>query len=82
LAGPQQVIDLRPVYDRKEQRIRAHVILCWLALPLTRTVEATCGGTWPRCAASSFARATNSGIRGRTSSRPRSADDQERVCRE
>src|SRR5262249_36365196 len=25
----KQVIDLRPVYHRKEQRIRAHVILCW-----------------------------------------------------
>jgi Transposase DDE domain len=43
----KQVIDLRPVYHRKEQRIRAHVILCWLALLLTRTIEATCGGTWP-----------------------------------
>src|SRR6516225_8010857 len=31
----KQVIDLRPVYHRKEERIRAHVILCWLALLLT-----------------------------------------------
>jgi transposase len=29
-----QVIDLRPVYHRLEERIRAHVILCWLALLL------------------------------------------------
>ena len=29
----KQVIDLRPVYHRKEERIRAHVLLCWLALP-------------------------------------------------
>jgi hypothetical protein len=43
----KQVIDLRPVYHRKEERIRAHVLLCWLALLLTRTIEATCGGTWP-----------------------------------
>jgi Transposase DDE domain len=43
----KQVIDLRPVYHRKEERIRAHVILCWLALLLTRTIETTCGGTWP-----------------------------------
>jgi len=32
----KQVIDLRPVYHRKEERIRAHVILCWLALPRRR----------------------------------------------
>ena len=43
----KQVIDLRPIYHRKEQRIRAHVLLCWLALLLTRTIETTCGDTWP-----------------------------------
>jgi len=43
----KQVIDLRPVYHRKEERIRAHVILCWLALLLTRTIETTCGDSWP-----------------------------------
>jgi Transposase DDE domain len=43
----KQVIDLRPVYHRKEQRIRAHVILCWLALLLARIAENACGGTWP-----------------------------------
>jgi hypothetical protein len=43
----KQVIDLRPVYHRKEERIRAHVILCWLALLLARIAENTCGRTWP-----------------------------------
>jgi hypothetical protein len=43
----KQVIDLRPVYHRKEERIRAHVLLCWLALLLTRTVETSCGEGWP-----------------------------------
>jgi hypothetical protein len=43
----KQVIDLRPVYHRKEERIRAHVILCWLALLLARVAENACGGTWP-----------------------------------
>src|SRR6266498_4546529 len=47
MACVPQVIDLRPVYHRKEERIRAHVILCWLALLLTRTIETTCGDTWP-----------------------------------
>ena len=35
----KQVIDLRPVYHRREDRIRAHVILCWLALLLIRVTE-------------------------------------------
>jgi hypothetical protein len=43
----KQVIDLRPVYHRKEERIRAHVILCWLALLLARTAENACSATWP-----------------------------------
>jgi hypothetical protein len=43
----KQVIDLRPVYHRKEDRIRAHVILCWLALLLIRIIETTTGQTWP-----------------------------------
>jgi transposase len=30
----KQVIDLRPVFHRREDRIRAHVLLCWLALLL------------------------------------------------
>jgi transposase len=42
----KQVIDLRPVYHRKEERIRAHVILCWLALLLIRVAETTAGTTW------------------------------------
>jgi hypothetical protein len=40
------VLDLRPVYHRLEDRIRAHVILCWLALLLVRVVETTTGLTW------------------------------------
>ena len=41
----KQVIDLRPVYHRKEERIRAHVILCWLALLLIWITETTTGVT-------------------------------------
>jgi len=43
----KQVIDLRPVWHRREDRIRAHVILCWLALLLARISENACGQTWP-----------------------------------
>jgi hypothetical protein len=32
-------LDLRPVNHRKEERIRAHVLLCWLALLLIRIAE-------------------------------------------
>ncbi|NKQ55651.1 IS1634 family transposase [Amycolatopsis sp. K13G38] len=39
-------LELRPVYHRLEDRIRAHVILCWLALLLVRIVETTTGRTW------------------------------------
>jgi Transposase DDE domain len=42
----KQIIDLRPVYHRLEERIRAHVILCWLALLLIRIIETTTGATW------------------------------------
>ena len=42
----KQILDLRPVYHRLEERIRAHVVLCWLALLLIRIVETTTGATW------------------------------------
>src|SRR5262245_15874852 len=42
----KQIIDLRPVYHRREDRIRAHVLLCWLALLLIRITETTTGDTW------------------------------------
>ena len=37
----KQILDLRPVYHRLEERIRAHVVLCWLALLLIRIIETT-----------------------------------------
>jgi hypothetical protein len=39
-------LELRPVYHRLEQRIRAHVLLCWLALLLVRIIETRTGRTW------------------------------------
>jgi hypothetical protein len=42
----KHVIDLRPVYHRLEDRIRAHVLLCWLALLLIRITETRTGTTW------------------------------------
>ena len=46
----KQVIDLRPACHRKEERIRAHVILCWLALLLIRIAESAAGTTWNKIA--------------------------------
>src|SRR3954447_10737630 len=43
----KQVLDLRPVYHRLEDRIRAHVLLCWLALLLARIVETRAGSADP-----------------------------------
>jgi transposase len=39
-------LDLRPVHHRREDRIRAHVLLCWLALLLIRIVEHETTDTW------------------------------------
>ncbi|MGH3577772.1 MAG: IS1634 family transposase, partial [Mycobacterium sp.] len=37
---------LRPVFHYREDRIRAHVQLCWLALLLIRIIEIAAGDTW------------------------------------
>ena len=42
----KSTLDLRPVYHRLEERIRAHVDLCWLALLLIRVAENTTQATW------------------------------------
>jgi transposase len=46
----KSTIELRPVFHRLEPRIRAHVLLCWLALLLIRVAERRTGLTWPRIA--------------------------------
>jgi transposase len=42
----KSTLELRPVFHRLEDRIRAHVILCWLALLLIRLAETAAGDTW------------------------------------
>ena len=39
-------LELRPMFHRLEERIRAHILLCWLALLLVRIVEVETGETW------------------------------------
>jgi hypothetical protein len=41
-------LELRPVCHRLDGRIRAHVVLCWLALLLVRVLELKTGRTWPQ----------------------------------
>jgi transposase len=43
-------LELRPVFHRLEHRIRAHVLLAWLALLLIRVAERQTGHTWRRIA--------------------------------
>ena len=39
-------LGLRPVFHYREDRIRGHIQLCWLALLLIRVAENTTGDTW------------------------------------
>ncbi len=39
-------LELRPVFHRLERRIRAHILICWLALLLIRVAERSSGRTW------------------------------------
>ncbi|WAH38286.1 transposase [Alicyclobacillus dauci] len=42
----KQTMELRPMYHRKNERIRAHVLLCWLSLLLVRVAENRTCRTW------------------------------------
>ena len=42
----KSTLALRPVYHHLERRIRAHVVLCWLALLLIRLAETATDDTW------------------------------------
>ena len=41
-------LEVRPVYHQRDDRIRSHVLLCWLALLLIRVAETKTGQTWDR----------------------------------
>ncbi|MCA1677984.1 MAG: IS1634 family transposase [Actinobacteria bacterium] len=40
------ILRLRPVFHRLQERIRAHILICWLALLLVRLCERQAGDTW------------------------------------
>jgi len=41
-------LSFRPIYHSKDERIRSHVLLCWLALLLIRIAEVETQITWPK----------------------------------
>lgn len=41
-------LELRPLYHHKDERIRSHVLLCFLSLLLVRIAERQTGQTWDR----------------------------------
>ncbi len=41
-------LELRPIYHRKDERIKSHVFLCFLALVLARIAERQTGLTWDK----------------------------------
>ena len=43
----KSTLGLRPVYHSRDDRIRSHVLLCWLALLLTRITEVETTQSWP-----------------------------------
>ncbi len=40
------ILRLRPIFHRLEERIRAHILICWLALLLIRLIERQASDTW------------------------------------
>ena len=44
----KSTLSLRPIYHTKDDRIRSHVLLCWLSLLLVRIAENESGLTWFR----------------------------------
>lgn len=43
----KSTLSLRPVYHSRDDRIRSHVLLCWLSLLLVRIAEVETGQSWP-----------------------------------
>jgi transposase len=42
----KSTLDLKPLYHRLDDRIRSHVLLCWLGLLLVRVIETETGASW------------------------------------
>ncbi|TKB09252.1 IS1634 family transposase [Desulforhopalus sp. IMCC35007] len=44
----KSTLSLRPVYHSKDDRVRSHVLICWLALLLVRIAEVETGLSWAK----------------------------------
>lgn len=44
----KNILNIRPVYHRLEERIKCHVLICWMAMILIRVAENETGMTWHR----------------------------------
>jgi len=42
----KNVLEIRPVYHRLDDRIRSHILICWMAMVLVRYAEEKTGTTW------------------------------------
>ena len=42
----KNVLEIRPVYHRLDDRIRSHILICWMAMVLVRYAEEKTGSTW------------------------------------
>ncbi len=42
----KHILDIRPVYHRLDDRIRSHILLCWLAMVLVRYAENVTNHSW------------------------------------
>jgi len=44
----KHVLELRPIYHRLDERIRSHILLCWIGMVLIRYAEQESGMSWHR----------------------------------
>jgi len=42
----KNVLEIRPVYHRLDDRIRSHILICWMAMVLVRFAEEALGSNW------------------------------------
>jgi transposase len=42
----KNTLDIRPVYHRLDDRIRSHILICWLAMVLVRYAENATDRSW------------------------------------
>ena len=42
----KHILDIRPVYHRLDDRIRSHILICWLAMVLVRYAENMANTSW------------------------------------